>query len=374
MPLLIPGTTHGLGTANLLAQIYDAAIPATVVSPGSLSVDTSTYDVTIGFLQPQTGTLILTSAIPQFVQTFTTQTTVTIPGATHGLGTAALLYQVYDNSSPRQMLDAGLVTVHPGTFDVIVIFSQAQTGRIILWAPPTAYVASFTAQTTLTIPQSTHGLSTAAVLVQAYDALTPAQAITPGRITVHPTTYEIGVTFLQAQSGTLVVAAAAPSYVTRLGGTPTDNFTLSFAGLTFLHVSGNQHQMGHDGLLVALYDDAIPAILLPSPDIAIDRTSFGVRASFSSAQSGTVVINGYAGTLLSGPNQTFAFTNTSTYGVGAAAHGLATRNLLVAVYSASAVAQRLSAMSVRIDPVSFGVTVTLSAVQDGYLVVNGFTR
>lgn len=49
----IAGTAHGYTTPNLLVQCYDMG--SSIVIPSSVSVNSSTYDVTIGFRSPQSG-------------------------------------------------------------------------------------------------------------------------------------------------------------------------------------------------------------------------------------------------------------------------------------------------------------------------------
>jgi hypothetical protein len=53
--VLIPGATHQLGTQNLSVTCYDAATPRNIVEPDSWTVNPNTYDVTINFTMPQTG-------------------------------------------------------------------------------------------------------------------------------------------------------------------------------------------------------------------------------------------------------------------------------------------------------------------------------
>jgi hypothetical protein len=72
-----------------------------------------------------------TEGLRKYVQPFTNTMLVTIPGATHGLGTADLLVQCYDAQTPRQPLTAGW-SVHASTYEVLVHFSQLQTGRVVL--------------------------------------------------------------------------------------------------------------------------------------------------------------------------------------------------------------------------------------------------
>ena len=58
----INGTTHGLGTANLGVDCYDGANPSARVEPDRVAVDPATYNVSIFFASPQTGSCMLTGA------------------------------------------------------------------------------------------------------------------------------------------------------------------------------------------------------------------------------------------------------------------------------------------------------------------------
>ena len=69
--------------------------------------------------------------VRKYVQSFTATLFVTIPGTTHGLGTADLLVQCYDAQVTRQPFTA-VWSVHATTYDVVVNFQQTQTGRVVL--------------------------------------------------------------------------------------------------------------------------------------------------------------------------------------------------------------------------------------------------
>lgn len=51
----IAGAVHGMGTANLVVECYDAGAPARRIEPDAVEVNGSTYDVTISFSVPQSG-------------------------------------------------------------------------------------------------------------------------------------------------------------------------------------------------------------------------------------------------------------------------------------------------------------------------------
>jgi hypothetical protein len=67
-----------------------------------------------------------------YVVTFTNQTSITVEGATHGLGTANLVVQCYDNATPSNLVEPSLITVDPNSFNVTVVFATAETGRCVI--------------------------------------------------------------------------------------------------------------------------------------------------------------------------------------------------------------------------------------------------
>jgi hypothetical protein len=70
------------------------------------------------------------------------------------------------------------------------------------------YGAAFAAQTSVAIPGSTHGMATADLIVACYDSATPANVIEPDRVSVHPATFDVTVTFTHPQTGRCVVNGA----------------------------------------------------------------------------------------------------------------------------------------------------------------------
>ncbi|MFB3828955.1 MAG: hypothetical protein ACE15B_19470 [Bryobacteraceae bacterium] len=72
-------------------------------------------------------------------------------------------------------------------------------------AGPTSFEASFTSALTVLVTGVQHGLGTRKLAVQCYDDATPRQVVEPDTITVHPTTFDVTVTFAVAQTGACVV-------------------------------------------------------------------------------------------------------------------------------------------------------------------------
>lgn len=203
--VVIPGSQHRLGSATLFVQVYDDSVPAAALRPGDIAIDQLTYDVSVTFAGAQTGTVTLAASAPSYTQAFTNETTVTILGSTHGLPTSALLVEVFTNESRWHVLAPASMRIDQTTRDVTVTFLDAESGSVIVSAAGPRYVTTFTNATTVTVLGTTHGLATKALLFQVFDAQTPAQIIHPNTLTVAPGTYDVVLTFLSPQSGTLLL-------------------------------------------------------------------------------------------------------------------------------------------------------------------------
>jgi hypothetical protein len=237
LTVTIPPATHHLDSPDVVLTVYDTQTPRHRQTPGAVTTDLTTGAITLTFLQPTSGTVVLAGAAPgtpaqaPVAQAFSVTEspyTVTVPGATHGLPTPHLHVEVYDDSTPRQRLTAGQVTVEVETADVVITLSQATSGTVVLSAyanapgvplPALAFSTSGTPPTA-TILGSSHGIPSASLLLAVYDDSTPRRAIEPGGVTVHPTTFDVTLTFLQPTSGTVVLSGllstVAPEVVSAL--------------------------------------------------------------------------------------------------------------------------------------------------------------
>lgn len=63
---------------------------------------------------------------------FTSQTQVTVTGATHGMNSAQLVVACYNNATPSEQIAPSIVTIHPVNYDVQITFATAQSGRCVL--------------------------------------------------------------------------------------------------------------------------------------------------------------------------------------------------------------------------------------------------
>ena len=115
-----------LNTASNLSDLASASTARTSLGLGGaavLSVGTTTGTVAAG------DDVRFTTA---YTASFTAQTTVTIAGATHGLGSANLTVQCFDAGTPSQVVEADTITVAPGSFDVVVSFVIPQDGKCVV--------------------------------------------------------------------------------------------------------------------------------------------------------------------------------------------------------------------------------------------------
>ena len=210
----IPGTQHNVGQAALLWRMYDNQIPAHGIQAGaaSFAVSPSTYDVTLQFGIPLSGSIALGAQTPLYLANFTNATTVSVPGTVHQLPNADLLFQVYLHTAPGDPWQAtmpGSLTVDPTTRDVLMTFGIPLTGTLVLSAGGPVYATSFTAMTTFTIPGSVHLLGTPAIVYQFYDDQVPMAALADPDVSVDPSTFDIVVTFAIPMSGRAIFAATS---------------------------------------------------------------------------------------------------------------------------------------------------------------------
>jgi hypothetical protein len=83
--VLIPGSVHNLGTPNLIVDCYSSATPAQRIEANSVTVDASTFNVTVTFENPQSGRCVIngtgTGLSANASNVFATGTTQTFQGA-----------------------------------------------------------------------------------------------------------------------------------------------------------------------------------------------------------------------------------------------------------------------------------------------------
>jgi hypothetical protein len=205
----IPGTLHNLGTASPLIDIYDNLSPRNSIEPNTISINTASYDIVVTFTTPQSGVICLANPVPQYSTTFTNTTSVSILGTSHGLDTSLLFASVYVVSGAQQIHSSSAsVTIHTGTYDVLITFDTPQSGAVTLSAAGPRYSTAFTEQTSVTVFGATHGLGTGALLYQVYDNGAPRAFIEPNTLSIDQNTFDVVMTFQTPQSGTLLLVGA----------------------------------------------------------------------------------------------------------------------------------------------------------------------
>jgi hypothetical protein len=210
--------------------------------------------------------------------TFNATTSVTIAGTTHRLGTAAPLFQAYNAATPRQVIQPNTVSIDTLTYDATFTFLTPQTGIVSLAAPSPQYTVSFTNQTTVNIPGSTHTLGTADLLVRVYTVSGNQNILTQVPVSIAPATADVTVTFVTPASGTIIVSAAGPRFVA------------TFTSTTTVSVPGATHGLGTAALLFAVYDNASPRQSLLPNTITVDPNTYDVVMTFVTPTSGRLII------------------------------------------------------------------------------------
>ena len=137
-----------------------------------------------------------------------TGATWTLPASIHGIRTRAMQAACFDGATPAVQIECA-VTVHPATFDVVARFASSQTGKLVVsavaaWSTQN-YLKAMTSATLVSVPYTEHKMATNQLTVECWDSATPAAQVScvPS---VHPTTYDVAVTFPVAQSGYVVVS------------------------------------------------------------------------------------------------------------------------------------------------------------------------
>ena len=129
--------THGLGTKDLIIACYDGS--DVQIGPDDVTVAGSTpWAVAVEFSSSQTGRCVVNgsggtaSSSERYVASFTSQTTVTLASATHGLSGAPLAVTCFDDSTPRAMVEPDSYTYNDSTGEVVIDFFASETGKCVL--------------------------------------------------------------------------------------------------------------------------------------------------------------------------------------------------------------------------------------------------
>jgi hypothetical protein len=147
------------------------------------------------------------SPSPNYGTSFSAQTSVTVTGVTHNLGTKNLLVHCYDNSTPAREINPASLTIDGSSFDVVINFAVAQTGYCAVnGSGPNRYAATFGATTSLVVTGATHKLATADITVTIWDSATGTRHIVEGAsVSIDSTTFDVTVVFATLQAGRIVL-------------------------------------------------------------------------------------------------------------------------------------------------------------------------
>src|SRR4030095_14927414 len=222
--VIIDASAHGQTHPNLLVQAYNNANPRRLLTPEQGTIYPSSFQVVVDFLDQQSGTILINGATGfalqgNAVKTFTTPTqTVTVSLAEHRFASRDLQVYVYDGGSPALLLEPDQVTIDPTTFLVTVTFLDNQSGKVVLIGTndPTIgqnYGYPFGNATQVNIFNTDHTFGTANLGVQVYDTSSPRRLLTPASVSVNPANYTVIVTFLDSQSGTVVLNGSSQGLV-----------------------------------------------------------------------------------------------------------------------------------------------------------------
>lgn len=201
------GSPSGGITPITCGAVPHAAIAATAVTPGSYTCTNATIAADGSITAAANGSCGGGSggAAGSFAQAFASQTSVTITGATHGLGTANMVVEVYDGASPAARVRPAKVTVDATTFAVVVTFNNSQSGTIVLVAGASKYVAAFASTTSLSVTAATHKLGASIFHVTVFDASSGTRnRIRPGNVAIDASG-NVTVAFAVAQAGQIVI-------------------------------------------------------------------------------------------------------------------------------------------------------------------------
>jgi hypothetical protein len=163
-----------------------------------------------------------------YSQAFTSQTSVTMPGGAHGLGTANVIVECYDGGTPSRKLEADSISVDPATFDITVTFANPQSGRCVVNGSGGAFSARTTASNVFAA--GTTQTFQGALVASGADRTAPAKTGT-----VLPATCAAGDQFFKTDATAgknLYFCTAANTWTQMIGGTGTGGAVSSVFGRT----------------------------------------------------------------------------------------------------------------------------------------------
>jgi Pectate lyase superfamily protein len=211
-------------------------------------------------------------------------------------------------------------------------------------------VVPFAVPMHIVIPGLAHQQAAPALLYQVYDTSVPPQAIQPSSVSVHPTTFDVVMTFATTQVGTAMV------------GNPLPSVLIPFTNETNLIIAGATHGQAQTFLLFQVYDSSIPAQAIQPNSLSVNPTSKDVALTFAAPQSGSIRLS--AGS----PRYVQTFGATTTWTIPASTHGLGSANLLWQCYDTSASPRAIDPQGLSVSATG-DVVVTFALAQAGTIVL-----
>ena len=100
---------------------------------------------------------------------------------------------------------AGDISLDSGDANKLKVYDGGQWNTLVTVSN---YVATFTAQTVVTINGTTHRLGTADLNVDCYDSASPSARVEPDKIVVDPVTFNVSIYFASAQTGRCMITGS----------------------------------------------------------------------------------------------------------------------------------------------------------------------
>ncbi len=131
------GDVAGAPDAATVTGLRGRAVGTTLPADGQVL----TWNEATGSWEPRVAG---TTSGSNYSQAFSGQTSVSMPGGAHGMGTANVIVECYDGASPSRKIEADSVAVDAATFDITVTFASAQSGRCVVNGSGGAFAAQTT--------------------------------------------------------------------------------------------------------------------------------------------------------------------------------------------------------------------------------------
>lgn len=128
----VPANVHGVRTSAMTVDCFDGSGNEIDCS---VSVHPTNWTVTAGFGVSVAGRISINAvsawSTQNYIKAFTSQTSVSILFAEHGMATANIQGECWDSNTPAAQIDCA-VAVNQSTYAVTVTFSPAASGYIVL--------------------------------------------------------------------------------------------------------------------------------------------------------------------------------------------------------------------------------------------------